>query len=529
VTTEAVPAEAPVPAPDTLTLELALPADTLAALLRGPALAALRGGPARGAAFAQTWFDTPDGLLAARGQALEIAPLRRGARPTFRQTLRQVLHSDDPAWLPGAPGAVLAETVLAQPSPPDAAAAGLEAAAPLVALAAAEGHRRTLSLAHDGVTLAVLDGKLRTVAAEQPFARLLLAGPPAAVFAAAQALAAAHPLLPAWPLAETARALALGQAARPLRRGAPALAAAMSVEDGLVHAGLHLAAVLLGLLPALRQPRSVEAVHQARVALRRLRSALAVWRAAIDGDALRGLDAGLRDLARLLGPVRDRDVFAGTLLAEIEAAMAGHEAGQPRALDALRQAVAAQRDAAHAGLVAYLDGAGFRGLVLALLASFATRPWQGTEAAAGPLAPFAASVLARRHRRMVKDTETLAGVPVAVLHALRLKAKRLRYAAEFFAPLFPPKRTRRFLRRLAALQETLGTVNDGAVAGSLVRALPPAGAREAGGREAGGREAAGRAWAEGAIDGFAAARAATARADAERAWARLRASAPFWD
>jgi CHAD domain-containing protein len=516
-----VPEPAPPPAP--LTLELALPPAALPALLKGAALAALRAGPARGAAFAVTWFDTPDGQLAARGQALEITPARRGARATFRQALRQAMPPADAAWIVGTPGAVLAEAVLAPaalPAVPDPAAVGLPTA-PLVALAAAEGSRRTLPLrAEDAaVALAVLEGKLRTVAAEQPFARLVLTGPPAAVFAAAQALAAAHELLPAWPLAETARALALGQPARPPRRGAPALAEGLSVADGLAHAMLHLAAVLLWLLPALRQKGAVEPVHQARVALRRLRSALSVWRGAIDGDALRGLDAGLRDLARLLGPVRDRDVFLGGTLADLAQALAGHEPDRPGALDALGAAIAAERDRAHAALLAELDGPRFRALALALLQTFATRPWAESEATAAPLARFAAGVLARRHRRLLKDADSLDGVPVAVLHGLRLKAKRLRYAAEFFAPLFPPKRTRRFLRRLAALQETLGIVNDGAVAGGLVRALPPAG----------GRAAAARAWAEGAVDGFAAARAAAARAEAGRAWARLREAAPFWD
>jgi CHAD domain-containing protein len=105
-----------------------------------------------------------------------------------------------------------------------------------------------------------------------------------------------------------------------------------------------------------------------------------------------------------------------------------------------------------------------------------------------------------------------------MLHAMRLSGKRLRYAAEFFAPLFPSRRTKRYLRRLAALQEALGIVNDGAVAGQLVRALPPAR----------GQAALARAWSEGAVDGFAAARAAAARNEAEAAWARFRDADRFW-
>jgi CHAD domain-containing protein len=135
-----------------------------------------------------------------------------------------------------------------------------------------------------------------------------------------------------------------------------------------------------------------------------------------------------------------------------------------------------------------------------------------------PLTEFAARVLRRRARKVLKDHEELAGMPVAVLHALRLRAKRLRYAAEFFAPLFPAKRTRRYLRRLAELQAALGEVNDCAVANLLVHDLPATRTRAA----------AERAWAQGAIEGFAASRATLARAAAEAAWRKLRDTAPFW-
>jgi CHAD domain-containing protein len=135
-------------------------------------------------------------------------------------------------------------------------------------------------------------------------------------------------------------------------------------------------------------------------------------------------------------------------------------------------------------------------------------------------------VLHRRSRKLLKRGDGLADAPIAALHAMRLSAKRLRYAGEFFAPLFPAKAAKRYLRRLAALQEALGIVNDGAVAGSLVRALPAAAGEAAG--EAVGEAAGERAWAEGALHGYAAARAKMARRDAAAAWRRFRKTAPFW-
>lgn len=135
-----------------------------------------------------------------------------------------------------------------------------------------------------------------------------------------------------------------------------------------------------------------------------------------------------------------------------------------------------------------------------------------------PLPSFAAGVLHRRHRKLMKEPKNLAEVPVGVLHDMRLRAKRLRYAAEFFAGLFPGGRTKRYLRRLSDLQEALGIVNDGAVAAHLVAALPGHAGRAAGAR----------AWAAGAVEGFAAGRAALARDAAGQAWRKFRRADPFW-
>jgi CHAD domain-containing protein len=514
---EPVPA-APPPAPPPLTLELDIAPDQLARLLRNPALAAMRSGPARGTAFRLTWFDTADHQLAAKGLALEIAPARRG----LRQSLRRVLPELGAAWIAGAPGPVLDEAVLPGPTP-DAVAAGLAQGTPLVALAAGEGRQRTLPISIEGspARLSLLEGKLRTVAAEQPFARISITAPPALVFSVAARLCEEAPLLPAWPLPEVARALALGGRPRAPHLGAPQLAAGMMVDEGFAHTVLHLTATMLWLLPGVLRNEGPEAVHQLRVALRRLRSAFAVWRPVIDGDGLRGLDSGLKDFARRLGPVRDRDVFLGGTFADLGSALGEHGADRAAPLQALGAALAAQRQAAHAALTEWCTTPAFRQLVVGLLGCTASRPWRdATDQAVldAMLEGFAAGVLHRRSRKLLKQPEDLADVPVTVLHAMRLSGKRLRYAAEFFAPLFPSRRTKRYLRRLAALQEALGIVNDGAVAGQLVRSRPAVR----------GPAALARAWAEGAVDGFAAARAAAARGEAAAAWAKFRDAAPFW-
>ena len=73
-------------------------------------------------------------------------------------------------------------------------------------------------------------------------------------------------------------------------------------------------------------------------------------------------------------------------------------------------------------------------------------------------------LLDKRWRKLREGGEGIGDHSFEALHELRLEAKRLRYAAELFAPLWGGKAARRFLKRLAALQEALGTVNDAAVA-----------------------------------------------------------------
>nr|WP_256476247.1 CHAD domain-containing protein [Siccirubricoccus soli] len=390
--------------------------------------------------------------------------------------------------------------------------------ATLVPVAAFSGRRSQipLALAEGPVTATLRLGKLRAVADEAPIARLLLRGPAEAVLALARQLTADLPLLPATvSLPEAGRALARGEAPRPRWLGAPDLGQARTVEEAFLAALGQLLEVMLHHAPLCRAEAGPEGVHQLRVALRRLRSVLKVLRPALRGSPAEEFDQGLKALADKLGPARDWDVF---LLGQ-GAAVAEAFPGDKR-LAALLKAAEARRQAAYAALRQALDGPGFRLLVLHGLGLLLLRPWRAPQPEGEkprllpetPLGEFAAPLLDRRWAKLAAAGEEIAAHGPEALHEMRLDAKRLRYAAELFAPLWPGKPARRFLRRLAALQEALGLANDAAVARALVASL--------GGTVPG--------WAVGAVEGWAAARARPARKHALEAWANLKLAPAFW-
>jgi triphosphatase len=218
----------------------------------------------------------------------------------------------------------------------------------------------------------------------------------------------------------------------------------------------------------------------------------------------------------VLGPARDWDVFLGGIAAEVAAAVPGD-----RRIDGLLRAAAKEREAAYAAVAQMLDGAAWRLLLLDGLELLLTRPWrdgaeeQRRDMLDAPATAFGCDILDRRWTRLRRDGSDFASLTAEELHELRLDGKRLRYAAELFAPLFGAKAGRRFLRRLAALQDGLGLANDAAVARGLTARLARQGD-------------AGRAWATGVVDGWSAARVAADRGAAQKAWARLQGKDRFW-
>jgi len=488
-----------------LSLEFSLPFTEAARLQRFPILAALRLARISTSAEEIRWLDTAEGALAAEGILVE-AP-RRGPR-----RLLALAPASDAPWHPGQVSPPLA--LLGPHEIPEAAKG--EALTPFAAFSGKKQTQR-LKLGEAEVQASLLQGHLRSVAAEREVARLVLTGPAPSVLDLAKRLAAALPLIPpSQSLAAEALGLATGQAPKPRRRGAPDTSAAESLEAAFSLASGHLLEVALFYAPIARAGLDSEGVHQLRVALRRLRSLLKVFRPVTDGPESRALDGALRDLLKVLGPARDWDVF----LAGIGAAMAQALPNDQRMRSLLR-AAEGERQAAYQALALILDGPAWRLTLLEGLHFLTTRPWRvkaDAEAHARLDAPphgFAVQVLDKRWQRLGKAGAEIATMAPEALHELRLDAKRLRYAAEVFAPIFPAKAARRFQRRLADLQEELGRSNDAAVARSLMQSLAL-------------EKDEGRAWAIGLVEGWCLARSIMDRDGVLKAWKKLSAKESFW-
>ncbi|MDP3866988.1 CYTH and CHAD domain-containing protein [Phenylobacterium sp.] len=217
----------------------------------------------------------------------------------------------------------------------------------------------------------------------------------------------------------------------------------------------------------LREADSVEAVHQLRVAVRRLRSAISTFKSVTAGEPVEAVKAELKWLARACDEARDLDVFALENDAFTEPGLD---------LAALAPLVEAARQRGHAKACAAVASGRFRDLVLEATAWVETGAWltahgkTARRAREAPVQGFAAKALSHRYKTLLKLGRDLETMSDADRHEARIAAKKLRYAAEAFAPLFDTD-TKPFIKTLKALQEHLGALNDGVMAAELVARL----------------------------------------------------------
>jgi triphosphatase len=210
-----------------------------------------------------------------------------------------------------------------------------------------------------------------------------------------------------------------------------------------------------------------EGVHQMRVALRRLRTICALFRRDIPSPAFQGVNTEARWLMQQLGPAREWDAFAETTVARLVAAAPDVDLG------GLREAIERQRRSSYGALQAVLADPRCSRFLLSLGHLVERRGWRNeidSEALAvlsQPIPTLADKILARLHRKALKRGAHFRQLNIGAQHNLRIDLKKLRYAAEFFLPLYAAHApAKRYLRRIARLQTSLGRARD--IAGTRI-------------------------------------------------------------
>jgi inorganic triphosphatase YgiF len=198
--------------------------------------------------------------------------------------------------------------------------------------------------------------------------------------------------------------------------------------------------------PLLIAERDAEALHQMRVAIRRLRSALWLFRPAIRDAGLREFEDQLRRFTRELGAARNIDVILASLPLN----------------DPARGNLEDDRERLYARIIRKLDSRSFRLFMFDLFAWVQSGKWRAGKRAGRPLMPFAIKRLDRLWNRISRRAVTLNRLTDAERHKLRIETKKIRYAVEFLAePLQELADARKsFVKAAEGIQDRLGELND---------------------------------------------------------------------
>ena len=429
-----------------------------------------------------TYFDTPALRLKEHGMELRV---RRAGRDWI-ETLKAGGHAtaglhERQEW----------ETRVDGPQPDLEALAALVVAGSkwekvLTAPALAKGlapifdsvFRRTvwpLRLAHGAlVELALDQGELRQGDLREPLSEVeleLKSGDAVALFDFALQLQDKVPLR-LGNLSKSARGYALNakQPWSSVKAGSVELAKGMTVEQGFRAIVSSCVAQMQDNESGVMGSSDPESVHQMRIGMRRLGSALRIFDRWVPFPA--ALQSELDWLAGKLGAARNADVLADSTLVRVaEACPTGPE------LVRLMQAASTIARAKRRRAAASLESVRYSRLMLGLVAWLRGSRWRESldnsarQVLAAMIGRRAAKILAERHQKLLESGKRLGDDSPEGRHHVRIAAKKTRYATEFFHRLRPAGRVKRYLKRLTALQDALGWLNDAAVADGLLRQL----------------------------------------------------------
>ncbi len=247
----------------------------------------------------------------------------------------------------------------------------------------------------------------------------------------------------------------------------------LEATDSLAEAGRKVLSFHFGRMLAhesgTRRGDDIEALHDMRVATRRMRAAFRVFDGGFRRKTINPLLAGLRDTARALGPVRDLDVFIDKLQQYQQFLPENEQAG----LQLLLEAWAAKRECARREMLAYLESKKYRRFKKDLL-KFVSTAGAGAKATSEDkpyqLRYLVPGLIYERFEAVHAYETRLETATPDTLHQLRITFKQLRYAVEFFAEILGEE-GQRVIEAVKMLQDHLGELNDAEVASHSLRNL----------------------------------------------------------
>ena len=501
-------------------LKLAIDRASLAKVRKHPAIAAVLSGRARNSRDVSTYYDTAAGELRQAGIALRMrrsgrrwlqtvkgAGERVGAldrRPEYEWSMRT--SRIDAGKLSTTPWRGVFEATAGRLRP----------------VFVTDVDRTTQPLAFADGTRAVLcldAGEIRAGRRRAPLTEIeieMVEGEPRQLHELALSLVADLPVSIA-PASKAERGYALASPAprEPVRARKLTLDADASVgmalagfgSDCLLQIGANAQCIAAGV--------DGEFVHQARVGVRRLRSALRLVAGLTDAETVTPIVEELHWLSTALGAARDRHVFATETLTAVSRAL--KDTQSRRDVGTLRGRITRLSRAHFAEAGAAAASPRLQRLLLnvgALLAALESPT--ADPVVRVPARGFAKDALEARTRRLYKRGKHLQRASPAKRHQVRIAAKKLRYVAEVFVPLFPASRARNYLSALSGLQGALGYLNDLATGERIIDELGIHGRSE---RFIHGA---------GIVRGWLAGAEALALRDAARAWRKFARAKAFW-
>ena len=271
---------------------------------------------------------------------------------------------------------------------------------------------------------------------------------------------------------------------------------------------------------AAQEGRDPEGVHQVRVALRRLRSVLILFRPMLPQETAERLGAELKWLAGEMGPARDLDVFLGDLLRPVQRALpedAGLALLEARARD--------ERGTAYERVRAAFATGRYTALLLEIGRLAESRTWQESleeetrQRLAQPALSLAGELMQQRYRGARKRGRGFAKLSTPDRHRLRIGVKKLRYAADCFRSLYDSEIVLPYMKRLSRLQDALGHLSDVETAERLLETLA---------RDGTTAEAAALGRASGLVIGWHGRGARALEPKLRKNWKAFKAATPFW-